>query len=127
GKLFGIADEGGFWPELDSHEQAFELLLNAIQRAGYRAGDDVALSLDIAASDLYDEQTHKYTFRSEKRSFDSEAFANLLAGWCRAYPIVSIEDPMAENDWAGWQHFRSVTPASLQIIGDDLFVTNVER
>jgi enolase len=127
GKLCGVADEGGFWPEIDSHEQAFELLLNAIQRTGYRAGDDVALSLDIAASDLYDEPTHQYTFRSEKQSFDSEAFANLLAGWCRTYPIVSIEDPMAENDWAGWQHFRSVTPDSLQIIGDDLFVTNTER
>ncbi len=127
GKLYGVADEGGFWPELESHEQTFELLLSAIQRAGYRAGDEVALSLDIAASDLYDEQTHKYTFRSEKRSFDSEAFANLLASWCRVYPIVSIEDPMAENDWEGWQHFRSVTPVSLQIIGDDLFVTNAQR
>jgi enolase len=71
GKLRGVADEGGFWPELDSHEQAFELLLSAIHRAGYRAGADVALSLDIAASDLYDDRTRKYTFRSENRSFDS--------------------------------------------------------
>jgi enolase len=127
GRLCGVADEGGFWPEIDSHEQAFELLLSAIHRAGYRAGADVALSLDIAASDLYDERTRKYTFRSENRSFDSEAFADLLAGWCRAYGVVSIEDPMADNDWAGWRQFRSVAPAGLQIVGDDLFVTNTER
>jgi enolase len=127
GKLYGVADEGGFWPEVESHEQAFELLLSAIHRAGYRVGTDVALSLDIAASNLYDERTRKYTFRSENRSFDSEAFANLLAGWCGAYDVVSIEDPMAENDWDGWQQFRSVTPSSLQIVGDDIFVTNVER
>ena len=127
GKLCGVADEGGFWPEIDSHEQAFELLLSAIRRAGYRAGTDVALSLDIAASDLYDERTRQYTFRSENRSFDSAAFADLLAGWCRAYDVVSIEDPMADNDWAGWQQFRSVAPAGLQIVGDDLFVTNMER
>ncbi len=94
---------------------------------GIGQAQDVALSLDIAASDLYDDRTRKYTFRSENRSFSSEAFADLLAGWCRAYDVVSIEDPMADNDWAGWQHFRSVAPAGLQIIGDDLFVTNMER
>jgi enolase len=127
GKLRGVADEGGFWPEIDSHEQVFELLLSAIHRAGYLAGADVALSLDIAASDLYDERTRTYTFRSENRSFDSAAFADLLAGWCRAYPVVSIEDPMADNDWDGWRQFRSVAPAGLQIVGDDLFATNMER
>jgi enolase len=127
GKLYGVADEGGFWPEVDCHERVFELLLSAIHHAGYRAGADVALSLDIAASDLYDERTRQYTFRSENRSFDSAAFADLLDGWRRAYDVVSIEDPMADNDWDGWRHFRSVVPASLQIVGDDLFVTNMDR
>ena len=127
GKLCGVADEGGFWPEVDSHEEAFELLLSAIRRAGYRPGADVALSLDIAASDLYDGPTRRYTLRNENRSFDSDAFADVLAGWCRAYDVVSIEDPMADDDWGGWQRFRSVAPAGLQIVGDDLFVTNVDR
>jgi enolase len=127
GKLCGVADEGGFWPEVDSHEEAFELLLSAIRRAGYRPGADVALSLDIAASDLYDGPTRRYTLRNENRSFDSDAFADVLAGWCRAYDVVSIEDPMADDDWLGWQRFRSVAPAGLQIVGDDLFVTNVDR
>jgi enolase len=127
GKLCGVADEGGFWPEIDSHEEAFELLLSAIRSAGYRPGADVALSLDIAASDLYDGPTRRYTLRSENRSFDSDAFADVLAGWCRAYHVVSIEDPMADDDWVGWQRFRSVAPAGLQIVGDDLFVTNVDR
>jgi enolase len=127
GKLCGVADEGGFWPEIDSHEEAFELLLSAIRRAGYRPGADVALSLDIAASDLYDGATRRYTLRNENRSFDSDAFADVLAGWCRAYDVVSIEDPMADDDWVGWQRFRSVAPAGLQIVGDDLFVTNVDR
>jgi enolase len=127
GKLCGVADEGGFWPEIDSHEEAFELLLSAIRRAGYRPGADVALSLDIAASDLYDGPTRRYTLRNENRSFDSDAFADVLAGWCRAYDVVSIEDPMADDDWVGWQRFRSVAPAGLQIVGDDLFVTNVDR
>jgi enolase len=127
GKLCGVADEGGFWPEIDSHEEAFELLLSAIRRAGYRPGADVALSLDIAASDLYDGPTRRYTLRNENRSFDSDAFGDVLAGWCRAYDVVSIEDPMADDDWIGWQKFRSVAPAGLQIVGDDLFVTNVDR
>jgi enolase len=127
GKLCGVADEGGFWPEIDSHEEAFELLLSAIRRAGYRPGADVALSLDIAASDLYDGPTRRYTLRNENRSFDSDAFADVLAGWCRAYDVVSIEDPMADDDWVGWQRFGAVAPAGLQIVGDDLFVTNVDR
>jgi enolase len=127
GKLCGVADEGGFWPQIDSHEEAFELLLSAIRRAGYRPGADVALSLDIAAGDLYDAATRRYTLRTENRSFDSDAFADLLAGWCRDYGVASIEDPMADDDWAGWERFRSVAPTGLQIVGDDLFVTNVDR
>ena len=127
GKLYGVADEGGFWPELGSNEEAFEVLLAGIHHAGYAARRDVGLSLDIAASNLYNETTGKYFFRSEERLFDSEAFAELLIQWCKTYPIVSIEDPMADSDWTGWSYFRSAAPKPLQIIGDDLFTTNIER
>jgi enolase len=127
GKLAGVADEGGFWPDVECNEQAFELVLSGIRRAGYRPGSDVTLSLDIAASDLYDAGTKLYTLRRENRSFDSGEFAELLAGWCRDYSVVSIEDPMADTDWDGWRQFRTVAPVPLQIIGDDLFVTNTAR
>ena len=127
GKLSGVADEGGFWPEIGSNEEAFDLILSGIQSAGYTPGRDIALSLDIAASDLYDEATGNYVFRSEKRSFDRGEFAELLLDWCRKYPIVSMEDPMADSDWEGWLQFRSSAPEQLQIIGDDLFTTNLDR
>ena len=127
GKLAGVADEGGFWPLLDSNEQAFDVVLAGIERAGYRPGRDVGLSLDIAASDFYDAENSVYCFHSEKRSFSSEGFAKMLAGWCTSYPVVSIEDPMADVDWDGWAEFRALAPKSLQIIGDDLFTSNLER
>jgi len=127
GRLRGVADEGGFWPEVDSNAQAFDLLLQGIEGAGYTPGRDAAISLDIAASDLYDETTRAYTFRSENRKFGSESFAEMLAAWCRTYPVVSIEDPMADSDWAGWRHFRVAAPPGLQIVGDDLFTTNPAR
>jgi enolase len=127
GKLCGVADEGGFWPQVGSNEEAFEVVLSGIQRAGYIPGQDVGLSLDIAVSDLFDEHTGKYSFRSENRSFDREGFAQCLLGWCQKYPIVSVEDPMADSDWEGWQLFHSAAPPELQIIGDDLFTTNLDR
>jgi enolase len=127
GKLAGVADEGGFWPELSSNEQAFDVVMAGIERAGYRPGGDVGLSLDIAASDFYNEERREYYFHSEKRSFSSDDFAQMLAGWCKSYPIVSIEDPMADTDWAGWLQFRSLAPKALQIVGDDLFTTNMQR
>jgi enolase len=127
GKLAGVADEGGFWPEISSNEQAFDVVLAGIERAGYQPGRDVGLSLDIAASDFYNEDKSEYFFHSENRSFSSDDFAQMLAGWCRNYPIVSIEDPMADVDWAGWSRFRALAPRGLQIVGDDLFVSNMER
>ncbi|MGH9345038.1 MAG: phosphopyruvate hydratase [Terriglobia bacterium] len=127
GKLRGVADEGGFWPEISSNEEAFELVLSGIECAGYIPGRDAALSLDISASDLYDEETRRYAFRSENRSFDSDEFGAFLLDWCGKYPVVSIEDPMAETDWEGWSRFRSAAPQHLQIIGDDVFTTNLER
>jgi enolase len=127
GKLFGIADEGGFWPDVRSNEETFELVHSGIERAGYVAGHDVALSLDIAASDLYDVTTQRYAFRTENRTFDRAEFIKLLLEWCAHYHVISIEDPLADSDWAGWSEFRSAAPQNLQIIGDDLFVTNLQR
>ena len=127
GRRFGLADEGGFWPELSSNEEAFELIVSAIERAGYIPGIDVSLSLDIAASDLYDPETDTYHFRSEKRTFTSDEFADLMIDWCQCYPVISIEDPAADTDWKAWQKINASIGQKTQIIGDDLFTTNLER
>jgi enolase len=123
----GVADEGGFWPQFSSHDEILAFLVEAIQRAGYQPGKEAAISLDIAASDLYDERTKRYKLRLERREFDSNDFAELIAGWCHRYPIVSIEDPMADTDWAGWKRIRSLLDKRIQIVGDDVFTTNPER
>jgi enolase len=127
GKLQGLADEGGFWPTFKANEEAFEVVLEGIRLAGYTPGKEASFSLDIAASDLYDPATGRYWFRSENRAFSSEQFAELMAGWCRQYPVVSVEDPIADTDFDGWRHFRAISPRGLQIIGDDLFTTNADR
>ncbi|HUA37825.1 MAG TPA: phosphopyruvate hydratase [Candidatus Sulfopaludibacter sp.] len=127
GKYFGVADEGGHWPEFQTNEEPLQLLVEAIERAGYQPGRDAALSLDIAASDLFDEKTGKYRFALERRNFSSSEFAALLADWCARYPIISIEDPMADMDWAGWQMIFKALGRRVQVIGDDLFTTNLER
>jgi enolase len=127
GKRFGIADEGGFWPDFNSNEEAIQTLVLAIERAGYTPGREVAISLDIAASDLYDEKDGKYRFALEKREFTSQEFADLMIGWCRRYPIISVEDPMADTDWDGWARVHAAVGKSVQLIGDDLFTTNAER
>lgn len=127
GKRMGLADEGGFWPDFDSNEEVFETMVAAIERAGYRPGEDAAISLDIAASDLYDAATGRYRFHLEERDFSSQEFVDLLAGWCAKYPVISIEDPMADTDWEGWKRFHAAVGKRVQIIGDDLFTTNVER
>jgi enolase len=127
GKRFGLADEGGFWPDFASNEEAIETLVLAFGRAGYTPGKEVAISLDIAASDLYHEATGKYRFRLEKREFTSDEFADLIIGWCRKYPIISVEDPMADTDWGGWAKVHAAIGKTVQLIGDDLFTTNAER
>jgi enolase len=127
GALRGVADEGGYWPEFETNEEALQFLTEAIARAGYEPGRDAAISLDIAASDLYDAATGRYAFRLEKRSFTSSEFADLLVGWCERYPIVSIEDPMADTDWEGWSAIAGALRDRVQLIGDDLFTTNIER
>ena len=125
GKLHGLADEGGFWPDFKGNEDVFETLLEAIVRAGYEPGKDVTISLDIAASDLY--EAGRYHFKSEGRVFNCDEFAKLMIQWCEKYPIISIEDPMADVDWDGWKQVHAALGDRVQLIGDDLFTTNLER
>ena len=127
GSYCGLADEGGYWPDFRSNEDAFEIILRAIERAGYTPGVEASLSLDIAASDLFDEKSGCYRFRLEDRSFDRDAFAGLLVDWCEKYPIVSIEDPMADTDHEGWKTIFGALGDRVQVVGDDLFTTNVAR
>lgn len=127
GTLRGVADEGGYWPEFSTNESVLQFMTEAISHAGYTPGRDAALSLDVAANDLYDPATQCYAFRLENRSFTSAQFADLLIGWCDRYPVVSIEDPMADTDWAGWERIASALRHRIQLIGDDLFTTNPER
>jgi enolase len=126
-KRYGVADEGGFWPNFAANEEPLELLVRAIERAGYQPGRDVALSLDFAASDLYDETIGHYHFRLENRRFTRDEFAALVCHWCRNYPITSIEDPMADVDAEGWKIVASELTSKVQIVGDDLFTTNIDR
>lgn len=126
-KYYGVADEGGFWPEFNSNEAVFERVVEAIEKAGYIPGKEVAISLDIAASDLYNEKTGEYEFRLEKRKFSSEEFSDLMIHWCTKYPVISVEDPMADTDIAGWKRFTAQMGKKIQIIGDDLFTTNIQR
>jgi len=123
----GLADEGGFWPEFRSNEEAFEIFLRAVERAGYTPGQEVSLSFDVAASDLYDEKSGTYSLRSENRRFDGDAWQELLSGWCRKYPVLSIEDPCADTDHEGWKKFFQSWGEKIQIVGDDLFTTNPAR
>ncbi len=119
-----VGDEGGFAPNLTSNEQAVEVVLEAIEGAGYRPGENVYMALDVASSELY--QDGRYHLRSEGRSFSSEEFVDLLESWVERYPILSIEDGMAEDDWEGWELLTKRLAERVQIVGDDVFVTNPE-
>lgn len=127
GKYFGLADEGGYWPEFETNEAPLQLLTEAIEQAGYQPGRDAAISLDIAASDFFDEKTGTYRFKLGKRHFSTAEFADMLTDWCSRYPIISVEDPMADTDWEGWQMVFKKMGLRVQIVGDDLFTTNIER
>jgi enolase len=117
-----VGDEGGFAPRLANHEAAIKLILEAIDAAGYRAGDDVVLALDCASSEFYEDG--KYILRSEERSMKAAELVDYLASWVEKYPIISIEDGMAENDWDGWKLLTQRLGRKVQLVGDDLFVTN---
>src|SRR6266550_5920704 len=121
-----VGDEGGFAPSVKSNVEAIELVLEAIQQAGYKPGDEIAIALDPAASELY--QDGKYVFKkSDKSAKSSEEMVRYWAKWVRDYPIVSIEDGLAEDDWEGWQLLTKELGNKIQLVGDDLFVTNTER
>ncbi len=119
-----VGDEGGFAPNLESNEQAVEIVLEAIRGGGFEPGRDVYLGLDIASSELY--RDGRYHLESEGRSLSSEEFADLLEGWVDRYPILSIEDGMAEDDWDGWKLLTERLSERVQLVGDDVFVTNTE-
>ncbi len=124
----GVGDEGGFAPSLKSNEEAIEMILEAIEKAGYKAGRDIGLALDPAASEFYDTEKKKYVFKKSDGSMhDSAAMVEFWADWVRRYPIISIEDGMAEDDWGGWKLLTDTLGEKIQLIGDDLFVTNTER
>jgi len=118
----GVGDEGGFAPDLPSNEAAIEVILEAIDKAGYRPGRDVWLALDVASSEFHDDG--RYYLKSEDRSFDAAGFIDYLEAWVEKYPIVSIEDGMAEGDWDGWIELTRRLGDRVQLVGDDLFVTN---
>jgi enolase len=123
-----VGDEGGFAPNLRSNEEALEVILEAITQAGYRSGDDICLALDPAASEFFDTAKNKYIFKKSDNSRRSpEQMVEFWANWVRQYPIVSIEDGLAEDDWEGWKLMTDSLGDKIQIVGDDLFVTNTER
>jgi enolase 1/2/3 len=125
GLTTGVGDEGGFAPDLRSNEDALKLIVEAIRKAGYEPGKDVAIALDPAASEFY--KDGKYNLKGEGRSLDAPALLKQYQEWSGRYPIVSIEDGMAEDDWEGWKHLTDAMGGKVQLVGDDLFVTNVAR
>ena len=123
-----VGDEGGFAPNLKSNEEALDVVLEAITLAGYTPGDQIGIALDPAASEFYDQEKKKYIFKkSDKSERTSDQMVQFWAEWVRQYPIVSIEDGMAEDDWAGWKTLTDQVGKKIQLVGDDLFVTNTER
>lgn len=122
GMSTGVGDEGGFAPNLESNEAGLEIVLEAVAEAGYRAGEEVAVALDVASSEFYADG--EYRLEGEGRSLSSAAMVELLEGWVGAHPIVSIEDGLAEDDWDGWGLLTERLGERVQLVGDDLFVTN---
>ena len=123
GMSTAVGDEGGFAPKCESHEEAIELIMEAIKAAGLEPGRDVCIGLDCASSEFYEDG--KYTLaKSSGKSMTAEEWAQVLKGWVEKYPIISIEDGMAEGDWEGWKHLTDLLGGKIQLVGDDLFVTN---
>ncbi len=122
-----VGDEGGFAPELTSNEQALEVLMKAIEKAGYKPGEDIFIALDPASSEFYVKSSKKYVFKkSDKSRMNADEMVAFYQDWCARYPIISIEDGMAEGDWAGWKKMTDALGEDVQLVGDDLFVTNTK-
>jgi len=122
-----VGDEGGFAPNLGSNEDAVKIIIEAIEAAGYQAGEDVQISLDVAASEFFNKETGQYELTGEGRKLDADEMIEFYAGLVDSYPIFSIEDPLDENDWDGWRKMTSSLGDRIQLVGDDLFVTNIKR
>ncbi len=127
GHSTNVGDEGGFAPNLQSNEEAIEVVLQAIEKAGYKPGEDIWIALDAAASEFYNKETGQYVFESTGDSMSSEQMVDFWKTWANKYPICSIEDGLFEDDWAGWKNLTQQIGPKVQLVGDDLFVTNVNR
>jgi len=125
GESTAVGDEGGFAPNLKSNEEPIQVIMEAIEKAGYKAGEEIAIALDVAASELVNDEG-KYVLKSENRELSSEELVEYYANLCEKYPIVSIEDGLSEDDWSGWKVLTDRLSDKVQLVGDDLFVTNVE-
>jgi enolase len=125
GYATGVGDEGGFAPALKTNAEAVEQILKAIDRAGYKAGQDIAIALDPASSSFFEDGN--YLLRTENRKISSAEMVDLYARWVKDYPIISIEDGLAEDDWDGWKLLNKTIGGKIQLVGDDLFVTNIKR
>ena len=127
GLACGVGDEGGFAPNLGSNREALELIVEAIEKAGYKPGDDVRLGLDVAATEMYDKETKLYDLKHEGKKLTAEQMVDLYEEWVNNFPIVTIEDGLDEEDWDGWKVLTERLGKKVQLVGDDLFVTNTER
>ena len=125
GRVRGVADEGGWWPEFSSNEEALERMVQAVERARFRPGEDVGIAVDVAASQFC--KQGRYRLATDNAELDTEEWVARLAEWCRRYPIVSVEDPVAEDDDVGMQMFTCAVGETVQVIGDDYLVTSAER
>ena len=122
-----VGDEGGYAPKLSSNEEAIQLVIKAIKQAGYKPGVDIFLALDVASSEFYDPTTKKYHLKSENKELTAKELVSFYESICSKHPIVSIEDGLAEDDWEGWKYLTARLGSRVQLVGDDLFVTNTER
>jgi enolase len=127
GHSTGVGDEGGFAPNLASNREALDLLMAAIEKAGYKPGKHIAIAMDAAASEFYNRETRTYQLKGEGKTYDAAGLVDLYAGWCNDYPIFSIEDGLYEDDWDGWKLLTEKLGKKVQLVGDDLFVTNRKR